>query len=97
MIPTEISGMTSLEYLHIQNNTIEGLLPEEIGDLQSLSKFSCFNSTLSVSHNHISQLILIFISKGKIQIHQNHIFGPVPEEICSLRNVSLHEFTAGKE
>jgi Leucine-rich repeat (LRR) protein len=80
-IPPEISEMTLLEFLSLENNNLMGSIPPEISKLKALTTLYIYNSKLTGSiPPEISKLTAL----SWLYLSSNSLTGSVPPEISEL-------------
>ncbi len=85
-IPSEIGRLTSLNYLNLSFNNLQGSIPPEIGNLTRLI-------TLYLDSNYLTSTIPTQLSKltrlQELHLNSNELTGNIPSELSNLRNLEI--------
>jgi Leucine-rich repeat (LRR) protein len=80
-IPTELGGISTLQYLYLQSNALNGTLPTELGRLQGLLKLDIYYNELSGS---LPSQLGSLSSLNRLDLGMNNVTGPIPSELGQL-------------
>ena len=78
-IPTSIGGLTGLNYLGVEVNTLSGTIPSVLGLLTNLNGLDLGANTLSGT---IPSELGLLIKLNTLYLSDDKLVGPVPASLC---------------
>jgi len=86
-MPTELALLTRLEELYLGSNPLEGTLPSQLGELTVLGERGARWGLLPILlYISLTQPFSCCISTETLELAWTEITGPIPEEVCQLRD-----------
>ena len=84
-IPSELSGLTALKELYLQDNELSGPIPAELGDLANLTRLHAYGNDLGGEvPAELGNLTVL----RELRLESNDLTGQIPPELGNLTRVT---------